>query len=138
MIRTEDVKEIPKYLWNETSSKEFALMPYEAHQALLDLSSPIKIIYDNEHPLLVAGLYRRSFLSTPYLWVLITARFRHAKPSALRAIVAVANEFAPRCETLVEQDNRAAERLARAFNFEPTDGTILMGNLEYRMYRRGK
>lgn len=137
MIQIEDVREIPRLLWNETSSKEFALMPYESHQLLLDFSSPIKMLRNEGKPLLVAGLFRKSFLSTPYLWALLTDEFRNAPPSILRGVARVIEALAPRCETLIEQGNKRAERLARAFKFSPTEGVMLMGDQYYRLYRRG-
>lgn len=138
MIQTEDIKHIPRFLWNETSAKEFAMMPFEAHEALVNLSHPVKIISKDGEPLLVAGLFRRSFFSIPYLWVLLTEDFRRATPATLRAVIRITNKFAPRCETLVECGNTRAERLARAFNFTPTSGIVLVSDREYQMYRRGE
>jgi hypothetical protein len=138
MIRIEDTHVIPTYLWNEISSKEFAMMPYEAHQALLALSNPVKVVYEDEEPLLVAGIYWRSFVSIPYLWVLITAKFRRVRPSTLRVLRAFADIHAPNCETLIEEASPQAVRLALAFSFKPTDSVVLYGDTSYRMYRRGK
>lgn len=137
MILIEDTLEIPEALWNETSSKEFAMMPLEAHKALLDLSEPIKRISLNGKLLVIAGLYRRSFFSLPYLWVLLTKDFRSATPAILRGVIRTANTFAPQCETLVEQDNERAERLAGLFGFQLTSGVFFVGETVYRMYRRG-
>lgn len=138
MIQSEDIKRIPRFMWSETSAKEFAMMPFEAHEALVNLSDPVKMITKEGKPLLVAGLFRRSFFSTPYLWVLLTNEFRNATPATLRAIIRITNKFAPKVETLVERDNARAERLAKTFGFTPTDGMILVSDREYQMYRRGE
>lgn len=137
MIRIEDTQEIPEYLWTATSSKEFMLMPREAHVELVRKSNPIKVISNDEHPLVVAGLFRPSFLALPYLWVLVTQQFRDAKPGVVRAIVRITDHFAPRCETLVEDGNEGAERLARLFKFRPTLSTLVLGEQTYTLYRRG-
>jgi hypothetical protein len=137
MIRIEDIEEIPRLLWNETSSKEFSHVPYESRRGLLDLSTPVKLISGDDTPLLVAGLFRRSFFAVPYLWVLLTEDFKTASPAVLRALVRAVGTLAPQAETLVEIGNARAERLAKLFAFEPTAGTALIGDLEYRLYRRG-
>lgn len=137
MIRIEDIEEIPRYAWLETSSKEFAMMPYESHRVLMDMSSPVKLITKNDRPLLIAGLFRRSFFSIPYLWTLLTTEFKYAPPSTIRAVVKILNKYAPQCETLVELGNARAERLAKTFGFEPMDGVTLVSDIEYRLYRRG-
>ena len=137
MIQIEDTKEIPEYLWTPTSSKEFLLMPPEVHAELVAKSNPVKIISNDDQPLVVAGLFRSSFLAIPYLWVLVTLEFRDAKPGVVRAIVRVTDHFAPRCETLVEDGNEGAERLARIFKFRPTLSTVVLGEQTYTLYRRG-
>lgn len=137
MIQIEDIEEIPRLMWNETSGKEFGKMPYESHKALVELSDVVKLLRSNGKPLIVAGLFRRSFLSVPYLWTLITEEFRNAPPSMIRAVVRVVDRFAPMCETLVERDNVKAERLAKAFGFRATDGVTVVGDTYYRLYRRG-
>jgi len=137
MIQIEDTKEIPEYLWTSTSSKEYALMPREAHEELIQKSNPVKVISFRGRPLVVAGLFRSSLLSIPYLWVLVTQEFRDAKPGVVRAIVRVTDTLAPRCETLVEDGNEGAERLARVFKFRPTVSTLALGDQTYTLYRRG-
>jgi hypothetical protein len=137
MIQIEDTQTIPDFIWAETSKKEFGLMPRSAQQLMLSKSSPIKIAkYDGE-PLAVAGLYYQSFVSVPYLWVLLTDRFASSRISVLRNLIKLVILYAAKCETLIEAGNVKAERLAKVFGFTPTETTMILGSDKYIMYRRG-
>jgi len=136
MIRIEETKDIPELMWLETSSKEFRMMPQGARKELIRLSDTVKIIYDGDKPLLVGGIYYRTFLSTPYFWALLSKELYGAKPSVLRSLVLLAEELIPWAETMVEEKNEDAFRLARLFKFQPRDNLVLVGNRLYRIYRR--
>lgn len=135
MIRIEDPTRFPEAEWNVTSSKERALVNPETQKYIMKLSSPCKLILENEEPLLIAGVFRASLLDPPLFWALFTERFTRVSTSALRVLKRI--QF-PSCMTYVEQGNERAERLAKHFGFTPCEGGVILGDTMYDAYRRAE
>lgn len=135
MIQSEAITELPNIPWGDNSSKEFQLVPVEKQRELITASWPVRYYHDDETPLLIAGLFRPTLLSLPYLWVLLAEQFTFAKPSQLRAIRQELSDVSP-CETLIEFGNEKAVRLAKMMGLKETDRGVCINGLQFQVYRR--
>lgn len=135
MIHSEDGEVAAQ--WNETSSKEFQIAGPVVYRQMIDSSYMVKSFFKDGSPFMMAGLIRPSLTEVPYLWTLLTSVWQDLTPSEVRLVVKMANAWAPRCQTFVEQGNVKAERLARVFGFKSVGSTMVVGTSVYVLYRRG-
>lgn len=136
MIRSEDAKEIPEFLLTETSSFERLSVPAQYHHLLINLSYPSKIFFEGDKTVMVAGLYRKSFLSVPHFWALISPELRNAKLSTFKALKDYGALWLKGSETYVNSEDERAVRLAAFFEFQPTGKQFLFAEHIYDVYRR--
>lgn len=137
MIRLEPIKEIPKLRWTRFSAFEFDHQDDRARQRLVAGSSVIRLIFEDKVPIMIAGLYRASLVSTPFLWTLITKDFKNLSIRNLRNLIHQVSVYTPHCETLVADNNKDAKRLARLFKFRPTIHLVDHEGTPYRLWERG-
>ena len=136
MIRIEEIRDIPEVAMTPYSAFEFGSYSAEARKELVRGSKIIRLVFRNSVPILVGGLYRGSLISIPYLWILLTPEFSSLRISELRSLVHELSLYAPQMETLIDESNDRAVRLAKLFHFSPTETLVQVANTYYRMFRR--
>jgi hypothetical protein len=136
MIQIEEVSTLPELSWLPTSEGEFSTYTPELREALVRRSSPIMLIREDDEPLLVAGIYKTTFLSQPWLWVLFTPWLLLAKPSTFKSLRRLVKTYAAGAHTFVETPHEGAERCAAFFGFQPTSASTSFGEKSYTIYRR--
>lgn len=136
-IKVEDIGTIPNLEWSEYCGAEFSAVNPLEREAMARQAYVLKLVSYAGVPLLVMGAMRHSLLGQPFIWVLLTRAFELTKPGAIRQVVRAANAVIPRGDTAINEGNARAVRLAKAFQFAPTPGTVINGDTLYRIYRRG-
>lgn len=133
MISVEDISFIPDMELTEYSRLEFE--NEQAKDMLVKRSKEIKLVLKDGEPVMLVGLYRPALLSIPFLWTLLTPRVAALKLSEFKTLARILREYKLVKETLIQDGNVAAQRLAYFFGFAPTEHFYSTDDRVMRLWR---
>lgn len=136
MILIEDAREIPEFMLTNVSKFERVAVPETHWRPLLNQSYDVKIVLEDDRTLLIAGLWRGSFLGQPHFWALIGEAFASARPSSLRNLRRYAETFPSGVQTYINVGQPNTLRLAEFFGFRPLAKQFTFEDQTYEVYGR--
>lgn len=86
---------------------------------LVAKSDRVHVIFNDELPIAVAGVVRRSLLGPAFFWFQLADKMHPGHLKALRRALPELFAYYPRVETGVEVGWRDGERFAKFFGFRP-------------------
>lgn len=133
MIRSEPITEIPAEIMRVLTPYSQASFHAVDSKVLLTQTGMTMAIYDDDVPLMVVGLTRKSLFSTE-LWLLVCNGFSMRYAKETRRVVREMTEEFGNLQALVELGWKTGELFARLMGFTPTELTARMNGKDYRYY----
>jgi len=139
MIQVREIARIPELDYADYSRSELTMLEGALEQITL-ASDAIWAISDENDTLLIAGVINQTLLTYPRIWFLLSRSLVETKINYhLRLLAKLANELDARfehVETLVQADWQRGLRFARFCGFRPTQLTLEINKIHYRVLER--
>ena len=137
MIRVENLEAFSpgvEQLLFPHSAEEFLKATVDQNR-LLQKSEEAKAIYENDQLLCYAGVFRNSFVGTPFLWVLLGRKVNGMSARTFRKLLREVWDIFPGMQTVVEVSHRAGHRFAQVCGFTPLEAFIEIEDRKFQFYK---